>query len=308
MDINHVFNRNRRKWLSIFILFAFFSTFVTVVYAREGPQGKGENHFLWSIETGTNRIYLLGSLHVLKGDSFPLAKEIEEAYSKCRKIVLEIDLDSVNDPAFQAKIITLGLYPNGQTLEQNVSEQTYRLLKKRVDALGLSVAQFDRLKPWVCALTLTLMEFQRLGFDSSYGIDMYFFRRAKRDGKEIIALETLEYQLELFTEMAKAEQESFLSQAIKDLDVIETMASEMVESWKAGDTDSLDSIIRISFKEHPDMYDRFITQRNKKWVSQIENLMRQNDNILVIVGAGHLVGTGSIRELLKKKGYKIVQR
>ena len=108
--------------------------------------------------------------------------------------------------------------------------------------------------------------------------------------------------------MGKAEQESFLRQALKDLEIIETMASEMVSSWKIGDVDKLDSIIKLSFKEHPDIYNRFIIQRNKRWISRIEDLMRQDENVLVIVGAGHLVGTENILELLKKKGYEIVRR
>jgi hypothetical protein len=297
--------RNRPKWLSVLVLFAYLCIFFNLAYAQEGLQVKGRKTFLWSIETGKNTVYLLGSLHILKSDSFPLGKKIEDAYRDSKKIVLETDLDS---PEFQAKMITLGLYPEGQTLEQNVSKETYRLLEKELVAVGLPVAHFNRFRPWVCALALTFMEFQRLGFDPSYGIDTHFFNKAKKDGKEIIALETIDYQLGLFTKMGKAEQESFLRQALKDLEVIETMASEMVSSWKTGDVDKLNSIIKLSFKEHPDIYNRFIIQRNKRWISRIEDLMRQDENVLVIVGAGHLVGTENILELLKKKGYKIVRK
>jgi uncharacterized protein YbaP (TraB family) len=258
--------------------------------------------------TGKNTTYLLGSLHVLKGDVFPLPRAIEEAYSDCQKIILETDLDSINDPAFRTQMISLGLYPDGQTLKKNVSEQTYESFRKKVDAIGLSIAHFDRLRPWVCALILTFLEFQRLGFDPSYGIDTYFFHRAKEDEKEVIPLESAEYQLKLFTTMDEAEQESFLRQTLKDLVVIDTMAAEMVEAWKTGDVDKLNSIIGISFREHPVMYERFIIQRNRKWTPQIENLMKQDVNALVIVGAGHLVGAESIVELLKKRGHQIVQR
>jgi len=308
MGIDYRLKRNRPQWLSILVLFACFCTFFNISYAQEGLQGKGKNHFLWSIETGKNTIYLLGSLHVLKSDSFPLGKEIEEAYIDCKKIVFETDLDSINDPGFQAKVMTLGLYPDGQTLEQNVSKETYRLLEKKVLAAGLSIAQFDRLKPWVCALALTFVEFKRLGFDPNYGIDTRFFNKAKKDGKKIIVLETPDYQLGLFTKMGKAEQESFLRQTLKDLKVIETMASQMVKAWKTGNVDKLSSIIRISFKEYPDIYNRFIIQRNQRWISQIEDLMRQDENVLVIVGAGHLVGTGNILALLNKRGYRIERR
>lgn len=309
MCINYISKRNRsQQWLAVLVLFAYLCIFFNLAYAQEDLQVKGRKTFLWSIETGKNTVYLLGSLHILKNDSFPLGVEIEDAYMDSKKIVLETDLDSINNPEFQAKMITLGLYPEGQTLAQNVSRETYRLLEKKLVAVGLPVAHFNRFRPWVSALALTFMEFQRLGFDPSYGIDTHFFNKAKKDGKEIIVLETMDYQLGLFTKMGKAEQESFLRQALKDLEVIETMASEMVSSWKTGDVDKLNSIIKSSFKAHPGIYNRFIIQRNKRWISRIEDLMRQDENVLVIVGAGHLVGTESILELLKKKGYKIVWR
>lgn len=309
MCINYISKRNRsQQWLAVLVLFAYLCIFFNLAYAQEDLQVKGRKTFLWSIETGKNTVYLLGSLHILKNDSFPLGVEIEDAYIDSKKIVLETDLDSINNPEFQAKMITLGLYPEGQTLAQNVSRETYRLLEKKLVAVGLPVAHFNRFRPWVSALALTFMEFQRLGFDPSYGIDTHFFNKAKKDGKEIIVLETMDYQLGLFTKMGKAEQESFLRQALKDLEVIDTMASEMVSSWKTGDVDKLNSIIKSSFKAHPGIYNRFIIQRNKRWISRIEDLMRQDENVLVIVGAGHLVGTESILELLKKKGYKIVRR
>jgi uncharacterized protein YbaP (TraB family) len=304
MGMDSIRSRNKHQWLFVLFLFVCLWTFLNPAYAP----GKARNNCLWYTETDKNTIYLLGSLHVLRGDSFPLSKEIEAAYSDCTKVVFETNPEGVNDPAFQAQVMAQGLYAEGQTLKRNVSQQTYGLFEKKAHAVGLPVAQFDRFKPWVCALLLTSMELQRLGFDPRHGIDAHFFQRAKRDGKGIIALESAEYQLGLFAKMGETEQESFLRQTLKDLELIETMASEMVDAWRTGDGDKLSSIIRANFEEHPDMYKRFITERNAKWASQIEGLMGQDDNVLVIVGTGHLVGADGIVELLRKKGHAVVQR
>jgi uncharacterized protein YbaP (TraB family) len=95
---------------------------------------------------------------------------------------------------------------------------------------------------------------------------------------------------------------------LKELDVIEALASDMLDSWKTGDDAKLDSILQISHAEEPDIYDRFFIQRNKRWMSKIQRLMKQDEDILIIVGAGHLVGRDSLIELLKKKGYEVQQR
>lgn len=308
MGINHMFRKNKHQSLYVGVFVAFVWTFAITVHAQGISEVKTNKSFLWSIEREKNTIYLLGSIHLLKTDSYPLSKGIEDAYDNCKKIVFETDIHGMKDLALQTKMMTLGLYADGQTLEQNISKQTYASLKKKAIEAGLSMAVLDRFKPWLCAVTLAATELQRLGFDPNYGIDMYFFDKAKKDNKEITFLETADYQLEALTEMAGREEESFLKQTLKDLEVVETMFSDIVDSWKTGDVDRLESIMRISFKCHPDIYDRLVIQRNKEWITQIENLINQDDNVLVIVGAGHLVGTENILELLQKKGYKIRQR
>jgi uncharacterized protein YbaP (TraB family) len=308
MGLNHTFRRNVRQWLHILVCLAVVCALAKVVYAQNRLESETQKHFLWSMQTKQNTICFLGSVHVLKSDAYPLPPEIEKAYSDAAKIVFETDIDEANDPAVQAKMIALGLYAEGQTLKKNLSEKTYKLLEQELVAANIPIASFDRFKPWLCAVTLSIMELQKLGFDPSYGIDRYFFNRAKKDAKEIIPLESAEYQLKLFAHMDERGQESFLRQTLEDLKVTETMASDMVNAWKYGDVEKLKSIMQVSFKEHPDMYDRFVLRRNENWVSKIEDLINQDDNVLVIVGAGHLVGAKSLLDLLKLKGYKIEQR
>ncbi|MDY6954568.1 MAG: TraB/GumN family protein [Thermodesulfobacteriota bacterium] len=279
-------------------------------FQPQGPEmeSTAAKHFLWSLETDKNTIYLLGSLHLLTKDAYPLAEAMELAYHDCQKIAFETDLDGLNNPIMQAKIMTLGLYPLDQTLRQHVSERTYASLEKKVAEAGLSMALFERLKPWACGVTLTMMTLERLGFDLRYGIDTTFFNRAKKDGKERIFLEPVEYQINLLAHMGKQDQELSLRQILEDLEVVETMAPDMLDAWKAGDVDRLDAIMNATLKKYPDIRDRLLVQRNKKWLSQIENLMDQDDNVLVIVGAAHLVGAQSLVALLREKGYDVTQR
>ncbi|MDY6987065.1 MAG: TraB/GumN family protein [Thermodesulfobacteriota bacterium] len=275
---------------------------------RPEPQSSPQRHFLWSVETNKNTIYLLGSLHVLTKDSYPLAEAIENAYHHCQKIVFETDIDGLNNPIMQAKVMTLGLYPLDQSLRQHVSEKTYAALEKKVAEAGLSMAVFERLKPWACGVTLTIMALERLGFDLRYGIDTTFFQRAKKDEKERIFLEPVEYQINLLANMGKQDQELSLRQTLEDLEVVETMAPDMLRAWKTGNVDGLDAIMNATLKKYPDIHDRLLVQRNLKWLSQIEHLMNQDDNVLVIVGAAHLVGAQSVVAHLRGKGYRVTQR
>ncbi len=308
MITTHLFKRKNSLWFFGLALIALVWALGSTLYARERPATGNGNHFLWSMKTAKNSVYFLGSIHLLKRDSYPLAAEIENAYEDCTNIVFEADLDAMKDPAFQAMMLTLGLYPEGQTIEQDISRETYEALKAKMKAAGLPMAQFSRFRPWICGQTLTVIELQRLGFNVMYGIDTYFYSKARKDKKKMVFLEAAEYQLKLLGEMDRHDQENFLRQTLKELEVIGKMAPDMLNAWETGDIDGLNEIMTISFEEHPEIHERLVTRRNRAWISKIRNLAHQDGNVLVIVGAGHLIGKESVLDLLKERGYKIRQR
>jgi uncharacterized protein YbaP (TraB family) len=307
MGIKGIVKRNRVQSFVICLVICLAALWASIntVYAQAGAQQK--KAFLWSLKTDKATIYLLGSFHLLKSDAYPLDKDIEAAYRDCQRVVFETDIDAANDPAFQARMLTQGLYPEGQTLEQNISKETYSLLEKKLTEVGLTLDQVNRFKPWRCALTVAALKLKRMGFDPQYGIDGYFFNKAKKDGKEKLFLESLDSQIALFSELGGNQAEAFLRQTLKDLEVVETMLPDMVGAWETGDAARLESIMTTSFKDYPDIYDRFIVQRNRAWAGTIEQLLAQGGTTLVVVGAGHLVGPENVLQLLKNKGYNMEQ-
>ena len=290
-----------------FLLFFFFTTNIGI-HAKSTAVQQTTKSCLWSIQTLANKFYLLGSLHVLKQDAYPLAAAIGNAYADSSKVVFETDIAALQEPAMQAKMLQLGLYPQGTNLLQDLDERTRQLLEKKMSALGLPLEQFSRFKPWFLALTLATLELQRLGFNPLYGLDVHFFNKARTDAKEISFLEPAEFQLNLLGNMVKTDQIAFLNQTLKDLDVVNELAADLVKFWKAGDANGLQELLFKSFKDYPDIYDRLLIQRNKKWVAEMEVLMQENKNILFVVGAGHLVGPKSVVDLLQKRGYKVKQQ
>jgi uncharacterized protein YbaP (TraB family) len=305
MDIHGIGKQSRFQ--ALLISFLIFLASLWAVTNAAYAQLTTKKNFLWAIKTENSTIYLLGSVHLLQSDSYPLDKNIEDAYMDCKKVVFETDIGGMNTPAVQENMTTLALYSGGQTLQQNISQETYRLLEKKAAEVGLSMAQLSHMKPWMCALTLTLLELQKMGFDPNYGIDQYFFNKAQQDKKEIVFLESIEYQINLFAGMDSYEEESFLQQMLEELKVVKTMSATIVSSWENGDATQLGSILQISFKDHPDIYNRFLAQRNKAWVSTIEDLIEHGDNALVVVGAGHFVGPENLLQLLRNRGYTIEQ-
>ena len=291
-----------------FICFIVLTTASLGLAAQQTEETHASKSCLWVVETPSNRIFLLGSLHVLKSDAYPLPAAMDRAYALSQKLVFETDLEAMMAPAIQAKMMELGVYPEGQDLFQNISEPTRINLEKKLKELSLPPAAFSRYKPWFLAVTLTTLELQRMGFNPLYGADIHFYNKAKADEKELGYLESIDYQLDLLGRMNARDQQSFLSQTLKDLDIAAQLAGDMVTAWQRGDADKLYALLFKSFEEHPGIEDRLLTRRNKDWIVKIEEMLGNPQNTMVVVGAGHLIGPRGLVQLLKQKGYQVKQK
>ncbi len=308
MKILHFLMAYRARVAFIFVWPTFILTAAPSGPEHYTPIQYSPTSCLWSIQTPTNTVYLLGSLHLLNRDAYPLATAIENAYTDSQQVIFETDIAATNDPDIQAKMLALGLYPEDETLYQNLDGNTRRKLDKKLSELGLPSQNFARFKPWFVALTLTILEFQRLGYNPNYGIDVYFFNKAKNDGKETSFLEPPDYQVDLLGNMDTHDQQLFLGQTLTDLELVADLAGNMVRYWETGDADNLHALLFQSLKGYPTIHERLLLQRNRKWVATVEKSMRQDKNVLFIVGVGHLVGPGSVVELLQQKGHRVLQK
>jgi len=296
------------KAIFLFICLIVFMAASAGLNAQQREETNSSKSCLWVVETPSNRVFLLGSLHLLKSDAYPLAAEIGRAYALSQRLVFETDLEAMMDPAIQAKMMGLGVYPEGQDLFENISGNTRIKLEKKLKELGLPPAYFSRFKPWFLAVTLTTLELQRMGFNPLYGVDIHFYNKAKADEKELAYLESVDYQLNLLGKMNDRDQKSFLSQTLKDLEISAQLAGDMVAAWQRGDADKLYALLFKSFQEYPGIEDRLLTRRNKDWILKIEEMLGKPQNTMVIVGAGHLIGPEGIVQLLKQKGYAVKQK
>lgn len=264
-------------------------------------------HSLWKISSNSDTVYIFGSVHLLKEGDYPLDKSIEKAFDNSSRLFFEINLDTIDEQKIQQLTIAKGTYSGGQTLKDSLSNQTYEFTKKRMADLGQNIEQFERFKPWLLAITMDMLELQKLGFDQSNGVDKYFYEKAKKAGKKVDGFETAEYQLRLLSDMSAAIQETLLLQTMKELDEVQKEMTAIVEAWKSGDADALDTILLKSFKDYPGVNKMLIVDRNKNWLPKIESLIGKKENVMIIVGAAHLVGKDGIIALLKQRGYQVEQ-
>jgi uncharacterized protein YbaP (TraB family) len=292
------------RFLSIFsILIA-----VGLLIFLQDSLSQPKKSFLWRVQSKTNTVYVLGSIHYLKKEMYPLDEKIEKAFDQADILVVEANINDTGKVDTQ-KLVESALYLDDETLEKHVSAQTYGLVKKELERLGVPLELIGKQKPWFLALTLASLEIVKLGFDPNYGIDRYFLSKAGGN-KRILELESFDYQIGLFSKLSEKDQELFLLYMLKDIKVLEQVLDRLIQAWTSGDTKEMESIITKSVSEDmrlSPIYDKFIYERNKNMASKIEDYLKTKETYFVIVGAGHLVGNQGIIEILKGKGFLIEQ-
>ena len=266
-------------------------------------------HFLWKVEAPSGApAYLLGSLHVLTADAYPLPTPIDKAFAESKTLVEEVDLDEMNDPMQMMAALSKAMLPGGQTLDQLISAQTFAEVRKRAEAYGMPMMALQRMKPWLVAVTLMAPMLQSAGFKPELGIDRHFFDRAKERGLTRQALETLAYQLDRFDQMPVKLQEELLEATIEDLDTQVTGVKDIVRAWSSGDIRTIEKLTLTALLESPELYRRLLLERNQNWLPQVERCLTENAGCFIVVGAAHLVGKDGLPSLLAKKGYKVTQQ
>lgn len=263
--------------------------------------------FLWRMQGDTNQVYLLGSVHFLRPSDYPLPGPVERAYSRSGKIVFETDIAALRAPDFAQEALRRSVLPPGETLRGQLPEKMYGRLQEATAEVAMPVEAFEKLKPAVVAVSLTVPYLARMGVEAEWGVDSYLHRRAPGDGKAIGFLESPEFQLSLLTDLPIAVQVQLLRQALEELKTLEANLQRMVEGWREGDVAGLGSLLREGFQGYPELEQEILSERNRRWVPQLEELAREDRDVLVVVGAGHLVGYDGVIELLRILGHRVEQ-
>ena len=146
------------------------------------PFNAASKGFLWEINSGENTVYLLGSIHVANYDIYPFSKKMLKAFDELDVLYVEVDLLGGIDE-LPNLLEQYGLYTDGTTLKDHVSEETYEKTINIFSMLGMSEEEIIMYKPWVIQYILAplaainnvdMEDVENLTLDASLGVDLKF--------------------------------------------------------------------------------------------------------------------------------------
>ncbi|MDZ4403115.1 TraB/GumN family protein [Prosthecobacter sp.] len=261
---------------------------------------------VWVVD-GPNggRLFLCGTIHILREKDYPLAPAYEAAYMYSNKLVLELPPGAASGPELTSRMSQLGLYSADTSLEANVSKETWEGVKKWTAKRGLEVSSMNRFRPWFVALLMTNVEYANLGAKAEMGVDTHFEQRAKKDGKPAEGLETVEFQIQLFASLSDKQQRELLEQTLIEVSHVAEEYEKIVRAWKQGDLAALSEMMLQEAERYADLNELFVTARNLSWMDRLEQMLKNGEKVMVLTGTLHFISDTGLIELMRKRGHRV---
>lgn len=258
---------------------------------------------IWVVRDPDTTIYLFGTFHALDGKQDWFNEEVKAAFDQAGELVLEIP--PVEDKAaLQPVIMKYALDTSGKPLSEKLSPRSREKLAKALAGMGAPATAFDKFRPFFATLTLVMVNAQKLGFTGEQGAEAVLTKAAKDSKKEIGALETIDYQMQLFADMPEHEQIKMLEDALDQIDQLGPLFQQMNGYWSKGDAEGFARLMNEMNASSPAQYKTLLSDRNANWAEWIDQRLDKPGVVFMGVGAGHLGGKDSVQHLLEKRGIK----
>ena len=260
---------------------------------------------VWKVTSGSNTLYIGGTIHLLTAQDYPLPKAYEKAYQAADKVIFETNMETLSNPAFKRQMQAELSYSDGTTIDQVISAETYQSLKIYLNARQIPFTAIQNLKPSALAISLSMIELKHLGFTSE-GVDQFYAQKAQQDQKPKGWLEEPEAQVEMLSNLNDQDSNDVINYTLSDIKDMPKTMNDLRESWRKGDMETMADIELTDFRQdYPEVYQSLLVDRNNLWIAQIENMLKNDEVEFIMVGAMHLAGPDSLLAKLKASGYQV---
>ncbi len=253
---------------------------------------------VWKLDGPLNTVYICGSIHLLRRtDKIPGA--FVTAYRESELVVMEISPEQF---AYAAQIQQ---QPRG--LDIPMSPRVKRALREHLLEHGIGRADeiIANISAHQVPALLNKLTLSKEGFSGAYGVEMRFLQLCLRDGKPVEGLETAAEQLSQVAKQQQFSLEKVILESIENSQASTETLIQIVQNWQSGNVEGLEAVLGDGVNARAR---RFVfNKRNELWIPKIMKHTRKRQNVMIIVGAGHLVGKHSVIDLLKLKGYQFEQ-
>lgn len=260
---------------------------------------------MWEVRDEDSVIWLFGSFHVLPPDLDWRTPLFDQTLARADKIVFEADVRPQAMGAIGAEAFLRGVYTDGTLLTDVIDDVAEGKLRAVAEELSLPVGSLLAMRPWFAALTISSGATTAIGY-TEVGVE--YVLQPELPPERQVYLETGNQQLDVLSSAPDAEQVAMFTATLDEIDGMAKVLDKLTSNWVEGTPERLADLFLDETGSYGGAFlERLIYARNREWIPALQSMLAANDEALVIVGAGHLVGDGSVIDLLERSGYQVVR-
>ena len=254
---------------------------------------------------GGGEVTLFGSVHLLQEATRWRSAQVDALLAHADRLMFEIPLDQAAEAGAAGKLLAMGRLPDDQTLRPLLSPAGRQQLETVAGKLGLPIASLDHMQPWLAEVLISVTWFQKEGARADLGVE-HQIEAAAPPTIAKGAFESVDDQLQALAGGSQAEQVQGLEETLHEIGTDPDGFARLANAWARGDVRTIEREgIEDMRRQAPAAYRRLVVARNRRWVGEIEDLLKRPGRTFAVVGVGHLVGPDSVPALLRRDGIAV---
>lgn len=262
--------------------------------------------------------YIVGTYHLAPATFIDSISGANEALAAVDVVCGEVVMSEMEGRENQKKVKAAMMLPDGKALADILTADEMQRLNAYMDnLLGMNLnnpilkSQMGKMTPMALSTQLQLVQYMKLTpkFNPMKLIDDHFQKVAKKAGKTVAGLETVDFQIETLYMGTTLERQ--IQQLFCMIDNDEYYSLQMKELAEAYFTQDMNALWEITEEKignqcdsTPEEEEALIYGRNAAWAEKMPAMMNEAPTLFV-VGAAHLPGEKGVLDLLKAKGYTV---
>ena len=267
------------------------------------------NVALWEVRDEDTIVYLMGTVHVMRGGVEWRTNNIRLILEQTDAIYLEADVFSRDAQRAMGLLVGRTAENEGDTkLSSFFDEYQKKHMDEILAGFDLKISELDSYRPWFATMQIGLAAVYSAGGDPGSGAEVVLVQDALENNRELRFLETATEQIALLASGNDKQDAAYMYDMIDTLVDTKAYYSDLVGAWFQGDVERIDFLVNDALKDYPDLRTRLLVERNYNWGHQIDRLLTDEYGIyLIAVGAGHLSGDESVQAVLEGRGYEVTR-
>ncbi len=264
---------------------------------------------MWRVSDADTQIYLFGTFHLLPEGLDWISPAMRAAMAATNVTYFEADTTSERaSRELQAAILEHGVNPPGVTLSSLLGDVRAARFATIAEGYGIPMESLETMRPWLASLQVTLTAYSQLGFAPGAGAETVIQELAKSQNDRLAYLENGADQIAAFASVEEQDEFASFDDGISQLIDPSPQILRLLEAWQTGDVDAIEAEITLAVRDaSPATYQILFIDRNNDWTRTLTALMEGEGDYFVAVGAGHLVGEGSVVDMLRSGGYSVTR-